>query len=60
MARIRKIVQSMPEDTRPAPPPNTQYLFRSARTAIAWALLGLLACLLTWAVLICAFLWVTR
>jgi hypothetical protein len=60
MARIRKIVQSMPDDTRPPPPPNMHYLFRSAKTALAWALVGLLACLLTWAALIGLWLWVTR
>ena len=60
MARIRKIVQSMAEDTRPAPPPNMQYLFRSARTAALWALLGLLAAVLTWAAMIGLWLWVTR
>lgn len=59
MARIRKIVQSMPGDTRPPPPPNMHYLFRSARTAALWALAGLGLCLLTWAVMIGVWLWVT-
>ena len=50
----------MDDDTRPRPPSNAHYLFRSAKTALAWAALGLLAGLLTWAVLIGVFLWLTR
>jgi len=60
MARIKKIVQSMPEDTRPQPPSNMHYLFRSARTAVLWALLGLFICLCTWGVLLFVAWQVTR
>jgi len=60
MARIKKIVQSMPDDTRPKPPPNMHYLFRSARTAVLWALVGFAICLATWGFLLLGFLWLTR
>ncbi len=60
MARIKNRVQSIPEDTRPPPPSNTHYLFRSVRTAIVWALVGVCALLGTWALLILLWLWVTR
>ncbi len=60
MARIKKIVQSMPDDTRPSPPSNMHYLFRSAKTASLWALFSLFMCLCTWATLLGIGWWVTR
>ncbi len=60
MAKTTKIVQSMPDNTRPPPPSNMHYLFRSARTFTLWALAGIGICLLFWAVLLGLFLWSTR
>jgi hypothetical protein len=60
MRRTRTACGSTPTYTRPAPPPNARYLFRSARTAAAWALAGLLLGAATWAALLAAALWWTR
>lgn len=60
IARMMRMVQSMSDDTPPGPPSNMHYLFRSAKTALAYACLGLLAAILTWVALFLIWLWVTR
>lgn len=45
---------------RPDPPLEYKWLFRSVRTAILWALVGLFLGLCTWIVLLFIAWWVTR